>query len=302
LTQVQYTNGSEALIRKTESICPECNRVIPANIFERDQKVWIRKVCAKHGEVEDLYFGSYETYVKFSRYAEDGPGVENPHVKKKRVVCPKDCGLCGDHLSHTALANLVVTNRCDLTCWYCFFYAKKGVDGSYVYEPTLDEIREMAKELRAERPVQGNAVQITGGEPALREDLVDIIKILKEENVGHVQLNTNGIRLATDPEFAKRVRDFVRKIHKTVAVIEDGKQLIRASGSIGANYIEANESLGKKDFVMKIKICRKEAKESRYWLQLLEASDGNEENERQALMKEATELMLIFSSIMRKSI
>ena len=207
MTQVQYTNGSEALIRKTESICPECNRVIPANIFERDQKVWIRKVCAKHGEVEDLYFGSYETYVKFSRYAEDGPGVENPHVKKKRVVCPKDCGLCGDHLSHTALANLVVTNRCDLTCWYCFFYAKKGVDGSYVYEPTLDEIREMAKELRAERPVQGNAVQITGGEPALREDLVDIIKILKEENVGHVQLNTNGIRLATEPEFAKRVRD-----------------------------------------------------------------------------------------------
>jgi|SRR3989344_453194 len=103
-------------------------------------------------------------------------------------------------------------------------------------------------------------------------------------------------------KFAKRARDFVRKIHKTVAVIEDGKQLIRASGSIGANYIEANESLGKKDFVMKIKICRKEAKESRYWLQLLEASDGNEENERQALMKEATELMLIFSSIMRKSI
>ena len=103
-------------------------------------------------------------------------------------------------------------------------------------------------------------------------------------------------------KFAKRVRDFFKKIKKTTTSIEDGKQLVRASGSVGANYIEANESLGKKDFVMKIKICRKEAKESRYWLRLLEASDGNEENDRQALMKEATELMMIFSAIMRKSL
>src|SRR3989344_3318481 len=103
-------------------------------------------------------------------------------------------------------------------------------------------------------------------------------------------------------KFAKRVRVFLRIIKKTVAVNEDGKQLIRASGSVSENYIEANESLGKKDFIMKIKICRKEAKESRYWLQLLDPSGGNEENERQALIKEATELMLIFSSIMRKSV
>ncbi len=68
------------------------------------------------------------------------------------------------------------------------------------------------------------------------------------------------------PEFARQVRDFVRKLNGTIANIEDGKQLIRSSGSIGANYIEANEALSKKDFVMRIKICRKEAKESRYWL------------------------------------
>jgi len=102
--------------------------------------------------------------------------------------------------------------------------------------------------------------------------------------------------------FAKNVRAFVRKLPKSIISIEDGRQVVRSSGSVGANYIEANESLGKKDFIMKIKICRKEAKESRYWLQLLEPSGGNEENERQALIKEATELMLIFSSIMRKSV
>jgi four helix bundle protein len=69
--------------------------------------------------------------------------------------------------------------------------------------------------------------------------------------------------------FAHRVRTFIKKLPRTISNIEDSKQLIRASGSVGANYIEANESLSKKDFVMRIKICRKEAKESRYWLKLM---------------------------------
>ena len=73
--------------------------------------------------------------------------------------------------------------------------------------------------------------------------------------------------------FAKRVRAFVKKLAKTIANIEDGKQLVKASGSVGANYIEANESLSKKDFIMRIKICRKEAKESRYWLRLIDTQD-----------------------------
>lgn len=102
--------------------------------------------------------------------------------------------------------------------------------------------------------------------------------------------------------FAKRVRKFVKGLRKTLANIEDGKQLIRASGSVGANYIEANESLSKKDFIMRIKICRKEAKESRYWLKLIDTEDGKEqEKEREKLEKEATELMNIFGSILRKS-
>ena len=102
--------------------------------------------------------------------------------------------------------------------------------------------------------------------------------------------------------FANKVRGFVRTLRKTTANIEDGKQLIRASGSVGSNYIEANESLGKKDFLMRIKICRKEAKESRYWLKLVDADSKAElEKERKELEREATELMNIFGSILRKS-
>ena len=104
-------------------------------------------------------------------------------------------------------------------------------------------------------------------------------------------------------KFAENVRIFLKKLSKTVAVIEDSKQLARSSGSIGANYIEANESLSKKDFVMRIKISRKEAKETRYWLGLIDVGENMElEKERQKLLKETTELMMIFSSIMRKSI
>ena len=103
-------------------------------------------------------------------------------------------------------------------------------------------------------------------------------------------------------KFAKNVRSFVKKLRKTIGNIEDGKQLIRASGSVGANYIEANESLSKKDFIMRIKISRKEAKESRYWLRLIDTNDDREmEKDRNALIKEATELMNIFGAILQKS-
>jgi four helix bundle protein len=103
-------------------------------------------------------------------------------------------------------------------------------------------------------------------------------------------------------QFAKAVRLFVKTLPKTIANIEDGKQLIKASGSVGANYIEANESLGKKDFSMRIKISRKEAKESAYWLRLInETNKLKNADEALRLRQEANELKKIFSSILNKS-
>ncbi|MDI6717966.1 MAG: four helix bundle protein [Patescibacteria group bacterium] len=104
-------------------------------------------------------------------------------------------------------------------------------------------------------------------------------------------------------KFAKNIRDFVKKLPKNSANIEDGKQVIRSSGSTGANYIEANKALSKKDFIMRIKICRKEAKESKYWLSLIGANgDESLEKDCNNLTREADELMKIFSSIIIKSI
>jgi len=118
----------------------------------------------------------------------------------------------------------------------------------------------------------------------------------KAQNSKHYDLEDRTL------EFARRIRAFVKKLPKTLANIEDGKQLVKASGSVGANYIEANEALSKKDFVMRIKICRKEAKESRYWLRLVDTSGNRElEQERKELEDEARELTHIFGSIVTKS-
>lgn len=100
--------------------------------------------------------------------------------------------------------------------------------------------------------------------------------------------------------FAKRVNEYVRKLPRDIPNMENGRQLVRSAGSVGANYIEANESLSKKDFVMRAKISKKETKESRFWLTLT-VSSQSQENEKSYLVQEATELMKIFGSIIEKS-
>ena len=100
--------------------------------------------------------------------------------------------------------------------------------------------------------------------------------------------------------FASGCSEFVEKVPKTISNVEYGTQLVRASGSVAGNYIEANESLSKKDFVFRIKICRKESKESRLWIRLLRCPEAMQE-ERRWLFGEATELMKIFGAILTKS-
>jgi len=101
-------------------------------------------------------------------------------------------------------------------------------------------------------------------------------------------------------KFARRVNQYVNNLPKTISNIENGRQLVRSAGSVGANYIEANESLSKKDFALRIKISKKEAKESRFWLRLTEPN-GEFIKEKEMLIAESTELMKIFGSILEKS-
>ncbi len=194
-------DSSEHMIKKTRSLCPECLKILRATIFERDEKVWIKKTCPDHGEIVELYWGDYSMYKKAATTEYVGHGITNPTTAVEKG-CPFDCGLCKQHKSHTALANVVLTNRCDISCWYCFFYAKKG---DHIYEPSLDQLRSMFQNLKKQTPIAPNCIQLTGGEPALRDDVFEIVKMAREEGFDHIQFNTNGIRLANDPTFASNL-------------------------------------------------------------------------------------------------
>jgi len=102
--------------------------------------------------------------------------------------------------------------------------------------------------------------------------------------------------------FAQRIRQFLKQVPKCPANAVDGRQLVRSSGSVGANYLEANDALGKRDFAMRIRISRKEAKESCYWLGLLDLSPRVElEPMRKSLVDEGNQLVRIFSAILQKA-
>lgn len=133
------------------------------------------------------------------------------------------------------------------------------------------------------------------------------MRMSKSETDSNPEIGKSAVHAPFDLEertfqFAIRVRSFVKSLPRTICNAEDVRQLVRSSGSVGANYIEANESLSKRDFAMRIKIARKEAKESTYWLRLIDV--GHEEStsqERSRLAQESTELMKILGSILRKS-
>ncbi|NHW22769.1 MAG: radical SAM protein [Archaeoglobales archaeon] len=188
------------LIYKTRSLCPECLKIVEAEVFEEDNQVMIKKSCPEHGEFSDVYWEDAEMFKKAMRFASEGKKVE-PLTEFRE--CPFSCGICSNHKNHPALLNIVVTNRCDFACWYCFFYAERS---GYVFEPSIEQIRSMVRIAKNLKPIGCNGVQLTGGEPALRDDLIEIIKAVKSEGIKHLQLNTNGIRLAKDPKFAEEVK------------------------------------------------------------------------------------------------
>ncbi len=200
---VQDSKAAKGLPKKTQSLCPECKAIIDAEIFEEDGKAVMRKTCKEHGEFRDIIWSDAELYLKAERFALDGLGVENPNTKNEKG-CPLECGICDQHLSHTALSNIDLTNRCNLKCPICFANANAA---GYVYEPSYEEVVKMLELLRAERPVATLVVQFSGGEPTLYPRLIDVVKKANELGFSQVQVATNGIKLARDQGYTQTLSD-----------------------------------------------------------------------------------------------
>ncbi|MDO9323878.1 MAG: radical SAM protein [Methanoregula sp.] len=192
------------IIKKTRTLCPSCNTVIDADIVEEEGKIWLKRTCRDHGDFRNLYWSDPVMYHRFEKFDIIGAGVSNPQNIAPPENCPTSCGLCNNHHSQTLLANIDLTNRCNLDCEFCFANARAC---GFVYEPDFDVVVRMLTLLRDQKPVPAPAVQFSGGEPTMREDLSKIIRKAKELGFLQVQIASNGVRLAKEPEYAQELKD-----------------------------------------------------------------------------------------------
>jgi 7,8-dihydro-6-hydroxymethylpterin dimethyltransferase len=194
-TEVPYT---------TVSLCPECTTKVDARVFEKDGKIVMEKTCPEHGFFRDTLLSDAEYFHRMMSWNRDvGRGVSNPAIPDAKA-CPDDCGVCNLHVSHPVLANVDLTNRCNLSCPICF--ANANVQ-DYIYEPSYEQLVQMMQTLRNSRPVSGRVIQFSGGEPTLHPDWFRILKKAGEMGFSHVQCATNGLKFAEDTSFAEKSRE-----------------------------------------------------------------------------------------------
>jgi uncharacterized radical SAM superfamily Fe-S cluster-containing enzyme len=186
------------LPRTVETLCPACAAIVVGRYFVADGAVFIEKACPEHGHFRDCVNSDVLLYSKAAWWTyEEHPGHERPHVTGAKH-CPSDCGLCNQHLSGSVLAQIDLTNRCNMRCPICF--ANAGVTGN-LSEPTYEQHVRHLQALRDFRPTPCTAIQFTGGEPTVHPDFLRIVAKAREMGFSHIQIATNGIRMA-DRDFA----------------------------------------------------------------------------------------------------
>jgi 7,8-dihydro-6-hydroxymethylpterin dimethyltransferase len=179
----------EALLEMTRSVCPTCLRHVPAQRVKAGERVYLRKQCPDHGLSESLVWNGRSKI-------EPWVGVESSRPLK--ADCPDGCGLCPDHLQQSCCVLLEVTARCNLACRFCF------ADGGRPQEPALEQVLGWVRQLT----MPGKTLlQLSGGEPTVRDDLPSIVAAARSAGCPFVQLNTNGIRLATDAAYVRQLAD-----------------------------------------------------------------------------------------------
>ena len=200
---------TETLIRRTTSICPECQKNIMARIVIDSDLVLMRKKCEEHGDFEDILSKDANLY-EWKHTLVDSLGSRmdtaptNIELEKTAHQCPMDCGLCEHHKSAANLMILDVTNRCNLNCPIC--YANANAAG-HVVEYTYEEVVRIMEHFVKQRPYFAPVAQFSGGEPTLHPDIVKIIKKAAELPFQHILLNTNGIRMAKSLEFCRELKE-----------------------------------------------------------------------------------------------
>jgi uncharacterized radical SAM superfamily Fe-S cluster-containing enzyme len=190
----------KAVLAETESLCPVCLNRIPAKRVIEGKDVYLKKDCPEHGNFKALIWRNAELYRNWSHYSQQAVGPEKRLTDIARG-CPYDCGLCPSHEADTCTTVMEVTHRCNLDCPICFASGNEYLH----FEPDINTIQGMYQTIiEAGGPYP---VQMSGGEPTIRDDLPAIIALGKRLGFYHIQINTNGIRIAQDKGYLIRLKE-----------------------------------------------------------------------------------------------
>jgi uncharacterized radical SAM superfamily Fe-S cluster-containing enzyme len=190
----------EVFVEYTKSICPICKAVVDAQVNVRDDKVYLRKRCREHGEFEALVYGDARMYFDSVRF--NKPGTIPLELQTEVVDgCPLDCGLCPEHKQHACLGIIEVNTACNLDCPICFADSGHQPDG---YSLSLDQVDRMLDVFVASEG-EAEVVMLSGGEPTVHPQIIEIVELCRTKPIRIVTLNTNGIRLASDRALVERL-------------------------------------------------------------------------------------------------
>ncbi|MPZ61201.1 MAG: radical SAM protein [Propionibacteriales bacterium] len=194
----QKRDRDEVFIEYTKSVCPVCKVVTDAQVNIRDDKVYLRKRCREHGEFEALVYGDAQMYLDSARFNKPGT-IPLEFQTEVKDGCPSDCGLCPEHKQHACLGIIEVNTHCNLDCPICFADSGHQPDG---YSITLEQCARMLDVFVASEG-EAEVVMFSGGEPTIHKHILDFIDLAQARPIRSVNLNTNGIRLASDRRFVE---------------------------------------------------------------------------------------------------
>lgn len=187
----------------TVSLCSKCLRRVSAKIVFEDQKVFMIKNCPEHGNEKVLIATDIEYYKRIRNYNKRSE-IPLKFNSPTLYGCPYDCGLCPDHEQHSCLTLVEITDRCNLTCPTC--YAESSPN--FGRHKSLDEVKAML-DLIVANEGEPDVVQLSGGEPTVHPEFFEILDEAKKRPIKHLMVNTNGIRIAKEEEFVKRLASYM---------------------------------------------------------------------------------------------
>ncbi len=186
---------------QTTSLCETCLALVPAKIEIRDGEVWYQKRCRQHGTQHTLVSTDADYWLRCRDYLKPGDRPLS-FQSKTEYGCPYDCGLCPDHEQHSCLALIEINEHCNLTCPVCFANSSPA-KSKHLPLPTIERMLDALVASEGEPDI----VQISGGEPTLHPDFFAVLDAVRSRPIRHVMINTNGIRLAREPDFVARLAE-----------------------------------------------------------------------------------------------